>query len=204
MSAGEDLARRIAPVLDKLRGRHALDVPMKKYTWFQVGGPADVLVQPADEEDLAGFLRELPETIPVTVVGVGPNLRVRDGGLEGVVIRLPRKGFDFVRSDGGNRLVAGTAVLDKDLAAAALEHGLGGFAFYHGIPGGIGGALRMNAGANGTETTNRVVEVNAIDRKGNRHVLSRADMGYTYRHSAAPADLIFTSAVFEGEPAPRE
>lgn len=173
---------------------------MAKLTWFQVGGPADLLFQPADEEDLAYFLKRLPEEIPVTVVGVGSNLLVRDGGIEGVVIRLSARGFGNVERIGANRLRCGTAVLDKKLASFALEAGLGGFAFYHGIPGGIGGALRMNAGANGTETTNRLVEAVAIDRKGDRHVLSHSDMGYTYRHSSAPDDLVFTSALFEGVP----
>lgn len=202
--SGEALLANLGDKLSGLRGRLQADADMSRLTWFRVGGPADILFQPADEEDLADFLRKLPEEIPVTVVGVGSNLLVRDGGIEGVVVRLSAKGFGGVEQIGDTRLRSGAAVLDKTLAAKALEAGLGGFAFYHGIPGGIGGALRMNAGANGTETTQRVVEVSAIDRKGERHVLSHAQMGYTYRHSAASPDLIFTSAVFEGEPAPRE
>lgn len=203
-SAGEALLERLSGELGGLRGRLQADADMSKLTWFRVGGPADLLFQPADEDDLALFLSHLPEDIPVTVVGVGSNLLVRDGGIEGVVIRLSAKGFGAVEQISETRLKAGTAALDKKLAAAALEAGIGGFAFYHGIPGGIGGALRMNAGANGTETTERVVEVTAIDRQGRRHVLSHDDMGYTYRHSSAAPDLIFTFAVFEGEPQDRE
>ncbi|MCB1424167.1 MAG: FAD-binding protein, partial [Nitratireductor sp.] len=203
-SAGEALMERLSGELDGLRGRLQADAEMSKLTWFRVGGPADLLFQPADEDDLALFLSRLPDDVPVTVVGVGSNLLVRDGGIEGVVIRLSAKGFGAVEQVSETRLKAGTAVLDKKLAAAALEAGIGGFAFYHGIPGGIGGALRMNAGANGTETTQRVIEVTAIDRQGKRHVLSHADMGYTYRHSSAAPDLIFTSALFEGVPQDRE
>ena len=199
-SAGEALLERLSGRMDGLRGRLQADADMSKLTWFRVGGPADLLFQPADEDDLALFLSGLPQDVPVSVVGVGSNLLVRDGGIKGVVIRLSAKGFGDVEQVSEIRLKAGAAVLDKKLAAAALEAGIGGFAFYHGIPGGIGGALRMNAGANGTETTQRVVEVTAIDRQGGRHVLSHDDMGYTYRHSSAAPDLIFTSAVFEGVP----
>lgn len=186
---------------DSIRGRLTPNAPMSKITWFQVGGPADLLFQPADEDDLASFLKMLPADVPVMVVGIGSNLLVRDGGIDGVVIRLSGKGFGQIERVGDTRIRAGTAVPDKRVAAAALDAGLGGFAFYHGIPGAIGGALRMNAGANGTETTNRVVEVTAIDRQGERHTLTHADMGYAYRHSGAAKDLIFTSALFEGEPA---
>lgn len=198
--SGAALLENLKPRLEGVRGRLTPDALMSKLTWFQVGGPADILFQPADEDDLALFLKQLPEEIPVMVVGVGSNLLVRDGGIEGVVVRLSAKGFGMAEELGDNRILAGSAIPDKRLAAKALELGLGGFEFYHGIPGGIGGALRMNAGANGTETTNRVVEVHAIDRKGEKHVLSHADMGYTYRHSAAADDLIFTKAVFEGVP----
>ena len=196
--SGQDLLDRLD--VSGIRGRLTPDAAMSKITWFQVGGPADLLFSPADEEDLALFLSRLPAEVPVLVVGIGSNLLVRDGGIEGVVIRLSGRGFGKIEDLGGNRLYAGAAVPDKRLAAAALDAGLGGFEFYHGIPGAIGGALRMNAGANGTETTDRVVEVHALDRQGKRHVLSHADMGYSYRHSEAPKDLIFTGAVFEGEP----
>lgn len=201
---GEVLLRKLQGNFAGIRGRLTADASMAKITWFQVGGPADILFQPADEDDLAQFLTNLPEEIPVMVVGVGSNLLVRDGGLEGVVIRLSARGFGSTRRIGETRVSAGAAVPDKKLAAFAYELGLGGFEFYHGIPGGIGGALRMNAGANGTETTNRVIEVHGLDRQGQPHVLSHDQMGYSYRHSGAPQDLIFTSAVFEGRPDDRD
>ena len=196
--SGAELLQRIDA--GSVRGRLTPDALMSKITWFQAGGAADLLFSPADEADLAEFLKVLPADIAVLVVGIGSNLLVRDGGVEGVVIRLSGKGFGQVEELGGNRLKAGAACPDKRVAGAALEAGLGGFEFYHGIPGAIGGALRMNAGANGTETTDRVVEVHALDRYGNKHVLSHGDMGYSYRHSEADKNLIFTSAVFEGVP----
>ena len=189
--------------LEGVRGRILRDAPLAPYTWLRVGGAADVLFSPADADDLSAFLAQVPGEVSVTVIGVGSNLLVRDGGVEGVVIRLGAKGFGTIEPAGENRLRAGTAVPDKRLAAAALEAGIGGFAFYHGIPGTVGGALRMNAGANGTETTQRVVEVEAVDRQGRKHRLTHAEMGYTYRHSAAAPDLIFTAATFQGEQADR-
>ncbi len=200
---GENLLKKLQGKFTGIRGRITPDASMAKITWFQVGGPADLLFQPQDEDDLVLFLKNLPEEIPVMVVGVGSNLLVRDGGIDGVVIRLSARGFGSAEVIGDNQILAGAAVRDKKLAATAFEAELGGFEFFHGIPGGIGGALRMNAGANGTETTNRVVEVHAIDRKGERHVLNHKQMGYTYRHSDAPADLIFTSAVLKGDPTDR-
>ena len=173
---------------------------MDKITWFRVGGLADALFQPADEDDLAAFLKAVPEDVPLTIVGIGSNLLVRDGGIAGFVVRLSAKGFGTAEQVSPTRIRAGAATPDKRVAAVALEAGIGGFHFYHGIPGAIGGALRMNAGANGVETREWVVEVRALDRQGNLHVLANADMGYAYRHSSAPADLIFTSAVFEGYP----
>ncbi|NDW06569.1 UDP-N-acetylmuramate dehydrogenase [Jiella pacifica] len=198
------LLDRLGDRLAGLRGRLKPDAEMSKLTWFQVGGPADLLFQPADEDDLALFLERLPDEIPVLVVGVGSNLLVRDGGIEGVVIRLSAKGFGNVEQRSDTMLFAGAALPDKRLAAAALEAGIGGFHFYHGIPGALGGALRMNAGANVVETMERVVEVHALDRRGRRHVLTNAEMGYSYRHSEAARDLIFTGAVFEGYPADRD
>ena len=198
--SGAAILEQLGEARSEVRGRLTVDAPMSKITWFQVGGPADLLFSPADEDDLARFLSALPADVPVTVVGVGSNLLVRDGGIEGVVIRLSPKGFGQVEQVDSTRLLAGAAVQDKRLAAAALEAGLGGFEFYHGIPGTIGGALRMNAGANGGETTDRLVCVRAVDRNGEFHTLSHGDMGYSYRHSAASKDLIFVSGEFEGEP----
>jgi UDP-N-acetylmuramate dehydrogenase len=184
-----------------IRGRITPNAELAPFTWFRVGGPAELLFQPADTEDLALFLSRLGPAVPVTVIGVGSNLLVRDGGIPGVTIRLSAKGFGQAVGEGATRIRAGTALPDKRLAAFALEQKLAGFAFYHGIPGTIGGALRMNAGANGGETRQRLVEARALDRQGKLHVLSNADMGFTYRHSAAPDDLIFTDALFEGTPA---
>ena len=198
---GEALINKLGSRLEGLRGRLTPNAEMDKVTWFRAGGPAEVMFQPADEEDLALFLANVPDEIPVMPVGIGSNLLVRDGGIAGFVVRLSVKGFGEAVQASDTTIRAGAMTPDKRVAALALELGLGGFHFYHGIPGGIGGALRMNAGANGVETRERVVEVRAIDRKGNLHVMSNADMGYAYRNSSAPKDLIFTSALFEGFPA---
>jgi len=204
MNRGGALLEKLGDRLAGLRGRMTPNAEMDKITWFRAGGLADALYQPADEEDLAAFLKAVPEDVPITVVGIGSNLLVREGGIPGFVVRLSAKGFGEAEMIGPNRIRAGAATPDKRVAALALEAGIGGFHFFHGIPGGVGGALRMNAGANGVETRERVVEVRALDRKGEVHILSNADMGYAYRHSAAPKDYIFTSAVFEGHPEDRE
>lgn len=200
MTAGDALLARLGDRLSGLRGRMTPNAEMEKITWFRAGGLADVLYQPADEDDLAAFLKAVPLDVPVMVVGIGSNLLVREGGIAGFVVRLSAKGFGEAEVISETRIRAGAACPDKRLAGVALEAGIGGFHFYHGIPGGVGGALRMNAGANGVETRERVVEVRALDRQGNLHVLSNEEMGYAYRHSSAAADLIFTSAVFEGYP----
>ncbi len=196
--SGQNLIERLGDRLKGLRGKLVANAGMDKITWFRTGGAAEALFQPQDEEDLAEFLRVVPEEIPITLVGIGSNLLVRDGGLDGFVVRLSAKGFGWVEQKSDTRLEAGAALPDKRLAAKAQEAGIGGFHFFHGIPGGLGGALRMNGGANGVETCERVVEVRALDRQGNRHVLTREEMGYSYRKSEAPADLIFTSALLEG------
>jgi UDP-N-acetylmuramate dehydrogenase len=204
MNRGAALLAKLGDRLDGLRGRLTPSAEMDKITWFRAGGVADALYQPADEEDLAAFLKAVPEEVPITIVGIGSNLLVREGGISGFVVRLSAKGFGEAEVISSTGIRAGAATPDKRLAAAALEAGIGGFHFYHGIPGGVGGALRMNAGANGVETRERVIEVRALDRKGEVHVLSNADMDYAYRHSSAPKDLIFTSAVFEGFPEDRD
>lgn len=185
-----------AAALD-LRGRLLADQPLADLTWFRVGGPAEVLFTPADEEDLARLLASLDPDVPVTVIGLGSNLIVRDGGVPGVVVRLGGKAFGSIAID-GDALTVGTAVPDMRLAKAAAEAGLDGLAFYRGIPGSIGGALRMNAGAHGGETTDVLVEARGIDRGGALRTFSHADMGFSYRHSDAPEDVIFTRAVFRG------
>jgi UDP-N-acetylmuramate dehydrogenase len=190
---GADLRRR----MPKLRGRVVANQSLAELTWFRVGGPAQVLFMPEDENDLAYFLANLPPEIPVTVIGLGSNLIVRDGGVPGVVVRLGR-GFGKVSVDGPN-LRAGVAVPDVKVARAAQEAGLSGLSFLRGIPGSIGGALRMNGGAYGREVKDALVEARAVDRAGQIHRLSNADMGFSYRHCGVPDDRVFTQAVFRGE-----
>jgi UDP-N-acetylmuramate dehydrogenase len=196
---GRDLESRLVASLPKLRGRLKAETPLKDLTWFRAGGPAEVLYSPADEADLAYFLSEVPAAIPVTVIGLGSNLLVRDGGIEGVVIRLGR-GFGEVTAEDGYRVRAGAAVPDVKVARAAAEAGIAGLSFYRGIPGCVGGALRMNGGAHGRETREVLVEARAVDRKGNVHVLPVEALDYAYRHCGAPDDVIFTEALFQGEP----
>ncbi|GAB5506931.1 MAG: UDP-N-acetylmuramate dehydrogenase [Rhizobiaceae bacterium] len=198
MTDGKALLERLGEPLAGIRGRMTPDAGMDKVTWFRAGGPAEVLYQPADADDLSAFLKALPAEVPVMAVGIGSNLLVREGGIPGFVVRLSAKGFGEVEQVSDTRLKVGAAVPDKRLAAAALEAGIGGLHFYHGIPGAIGGAIRMNAGANGVETADHIVEIHAIDRNGDQVVLTRDEMGYAYRHSSASKDLIFTAAVYEG------
>src|ERR1700754_1424671 len=182
----------------KLRGRLMPNQSLAELTWFRVGGPAQVLFMPEDEADLAYLLAHLPDDIPVIVVGLGSNLIVRDGGVPGVVIRLGR-GFSEVTVE-GTRVRAGAAVPDVKVARTAQEAGIAGLAFLRGIPGAIGGALRMNGGAYGRETKDALIEARAVDRQGRLHVFSNSDMHYTYRHCGAPDDVICTQALFQGAP----
>jgi UDP-N-acetylmuramate dehydrogenase len=182
-----------------LAGKLTLDAPLDKLTWFRVGGPAQVLFEPADEADLAAFVKALDPALPVTVIGLGSNLLVRDGGVPGAVIRLGAP-FAGINREDDNRMRAGAAAPDVKLAHAALKAGLQGLSFLRGIPGTIGGALRMNGGAYGRETADVLVEARAIARNGTSHVLTVEEMGYSYRHCAAPEDLIFVSGLFQGEP----
>ena len=198
------LLTRLGDRLSGFRGRLQAAAPLAPVVWFRAGGPAELLAIPEDADNLAALLAALPGDVPVTVIGLGSNLLVRDGGIDGVVVRLSARGFGSVRVEEGDRIRVGTALADRRLAAAALEAGLGGFAFYHGIPGGIGGALRMNAGAHGVETCERLLEATAIDRRGNTVTLAAADLGYAYRQCGAPDDLIFVEAVFQGVPAEPE
>ncbi|TCL74991.1 UDP-N-acetylmuramate dehydrogenase [Rhizobium sp. BK251] len=200
---GEKLLASLGEGVKDIRGRLTPDAPMDRVTWFRAGGLAELMFQPHDVEDLVAFLKILPAEVPLTVVGMGSNILVRDGGIPGIVLRLSAKGFGSVELAGENRIVAGAICPDKHVAAMAMDNGIGGFHFFYGIPGAIGGAARMNAGANGSETRDRLVEVHAVDRQGNRHILSNADMGYSYRHSSAAEDLIFTHVIFEGYPEDR-
>jgi UDP-N-acetylmuramate dehydrogenase len=193
-----DIAREIAAHAPALRGRLTANAPLAPYTWFRVGGPAQLLFQPADEEDLSYFLSLLPDQIPVTTIGLGSNVIVRERGVAGAVIRLGGRAFGAIEAIADHRIAAGTAAPDVRLASAAAAAGVAGLEFYRGIPGSIGGALRMNAGAHGGETRRALVEARGIDRSGAATTYSAAEMGYSYRHSLAPADVIFTQAVFQG------
>ena len=199
-----DIAPDLAAKLPELRGRLMPNQSLAELTWFRVGGPAQILFMPEDEVDLAYFLGQLPATIPVTVIGLGSNLIVRDGGVPGVVVRLGR-GFGEVKVEDGSRVRAGTAVPDVNVSRAAQEAAIAGLAFFRGIPGAVGGALRMNGGAYGRETKDALLEARGVDRQGRVRVFSNGDMHYTYRHCGAPDEIIFTQALFQGAPGdPRE
>ena len=186
--------------MPQLRGRLLANQPLAELTWFRVGGPAQVLFTPADQDDLAYFLKNLPDQVPVYVVGVGSNLIVRDGGLPGVVIRLSPRGFGETAAE-GDVVSAGAAALDKRVAETAAAAGLAGLEFLFGIPGSIGGALRMNAGANGAETKDVLIDATGIDRRGNKLTFGNAEMKFVYRNSGVDPSVIFTSARFRGRAA---
>jgi UDP-N-acetylmuramate dehydrogenase len=192
---GEELLKRLPAV----RGRLEANAVLADLTWFRVGGPAEVLFTPLDEADLADFLRATPADVEVYVIGVGSNLLVRDGGVPGVVVRLGR-GFSEMKVEPGHRIRVGAAVPDVRVAKFACDNVIDGLTFLRGIPGTIGGALRMNGGAYGGETRDVVVEVRGVDRSGKSHVLSNADMKYSYRHCGAAEDLVFTEALLQGRP----
>jgi UDP-N-acetylmuramate dehydrogenase len=187
--------------LPQVRGRILKDEPLAPFTWFRVGGPADVIFLPEDEADLADFLKGLDPAVPVTPIGVGSNTLVRDGGVDGVVIRLG-KAFGNIEPRGDNRIFAGAAVLDAVLAREAGKAGIAGLEFYRGVPGSIGGATVMNAGCYGAETKDVLVEAYAVTRAGEPVTFTNAQMDFSYRKSAKAAEggLIFTGALFEGRP----
>src|SRR3954471_809152 len=192
-----DLTRELKAAMPDLRGRLLGNEPLAPLTWFRVGGPAQVLFTPADQDDLAYFLAKLRGEIPVYVVGVGSNLIVRDGGMPGVVIRLSPRGFGETTAD-GDIVSAGTAALDKRVAEMAAAANVSGLEFFFGIPGTIGGALRMNAGANGAETKDVLIEASGVGRDGKKHIFTNADMKFVYRNSGIDPSVIFTSARFRG------
>lgn len=192
------LIQRLPPV----RGSYAAGAPLKDLTWFRAGGPAEVLFRPQDVEDLAGFLRGCPASVPVTVVGVGSNLLVRDGGIAGVVIRLG-SGFNKISAEPRARVRAGAAALDTAVARACAEAGIAGLEFLRGIPGTIGGGLCMNAGAYGAEFKDVLIEAVAVRRDGGIETLSPAQMDFSYRRSGAATDRIFVEALFQGVPGER-
>ena len=198
-------ARQTQHLIDRLppvRGRLTADASLSPVTWFRVGGAAEVLFRPADADDLAEFLAKRPPDVPVTVIGVASNLLVRDGGVDGVVVRLGR-GFTAIEVSGA-KVTAGAAVLDLNVAIASRTAGVGGLEFLSGIPGTIGGALRMNAGAYGREIKDVLESATALDNTGARHELSLAEMGLSYRHCGVPEDWIFLGATLRGVEADRD
>ncbi|HEV8679426.1 MAG TPA: UDP-N-acetylmuramate dehydrogenase [Stellaceae bacterium] len=192
---GSALIRRLPPV----RGRLTADVPLCPLTWFRVGGPAEILFQPADAEDLAAFLAALPAEIPLTVIGVASNLLVRDGGIPGVTVRM-FPGFSRIVSTRPNEVRAGAGALDRNVARAAAQAGIAGLEFLSGIPGTIGGGFRTNAGAYGREFKDALALVDTVDRRGRWHTVDAVELGLSYRHSDFPADWIVTGATFVGSP----
>ncbi len=188
--------------LPAVRGSLRADAPLAGFMWFRVGGPAEILFSPADRDDLAGFLAALPDDMPVTAIGAGSNLLVRDGGIPGVTIRLGRP-FAAVECD-GTRIRAGAGAMCVAVARAARDAGIAGFEFMNGIPGTVGGALRMNAGAYGREVGDAVLFAEAVDRTGGIHRLCAVELGFGYRRSTAPEDWIFTGAVLCGKAGARE
>jgi len=189
----------LLPRLPQVRGKYVENAPLADITWLRAGGPAQVLFLPADEADLARFLAETPGDISVRVLGAGSNTLVRDGGLPGVTVRLT-PAFARIEALDGARIRAGAAALDKSVAKAAAKAGVTDLEFYVGVPGSIGGALRMNAGCYGSETKDVLAEAVALDRRGRRLIIPPEELGYAYRHCAAPEDWIFVEAVFQGRP----
>ncbi|WP_245501312.1 UDP-N-acetylmuramate dehydrogenase [Lichenibacterium minor] len=185
--------------LPDFRGRLTAGDSLAAMSWFRVGGPAEVLMVPADEADLAGALARIPAEVPVTPLGLGSNIILRDGGVPGVVLKLGR-GFNAVAVETGGVVQAGAAVPDVKVARAAADAAVDGLAFFRGIPGSIGGALRMNAGAHGGETADVLVEARGVDRDGTPVSFTRAEMGFSYRHCSVPPSVVFTGATFRGRP----
>jgi len=194
-----DLVPGLRSDMPELRGRLMSNQPLGELTWFRVGGPAQLLFMPEDEEDLAYFLFRLPAEVPVTVTGLGSNLIVRDGGIAGAVIRLGRS-FGTIAVEDGVRIRAGAAVPDVKVARTAQDAAIAGLSFYRGIPGAVGGVLRMNGGAYGGETKDVLLEARGVDRSGQVHVFDAAAMHYSYRHCGVADDVIFTAALFGGTP----
>jgi UDP-N-acetylmuramate dehydrogenase len=192
----QSAAKRLLERLPKVRGELEESAPLDRETWFRAGGPADVLFRPADRDDLIAFIKQKPNDVPVTVIGYGSNLLVRDGGVAGVVVRMGKRMAEIAIE--GDEVSAGAGAGDVLVSAAARDAGLGGLEFLSGIPGTIGGALRMNAGAYGREMKDVVIECKALDPAGELHKLKLSDLGFDYRHCGLPEDWIFTSAVMRG------
>ncbi|HSR54672.1 MAG TPA: FAD-binding protein, partial [Alphaproteobacteria bacterium] len=198
MTPADTMSGRLIDRLPPVRGRYRENADLSRITWFGVGGPAEVMFRPADAEDLAHFLEARPADVEVTVIGVGSNLLVRDGGVPGVVIRLGREfaGIDAT----GTAIIAGAGALDSSVAKVSAASGITGLEFLAGIPGTIGGALRMNAGAYDREMKDVVTEAEAIAPDGRRHTLTNEALGFSYRNTTVPQDWVFVSAKLQGEP----
>ena len=197
MMAAKKTTQALLERLPEVRGSLEADAPLDRFTWFRVGGAADVLFRPADSDDLAAFLKAKPADVPLTMIGLGSNLLVRDGGVPGVVVRLGR-GLGAVKAD-GITVVAGAGATDRSVAAAARDAGIAGLEFLTGVPGMIGGALRMNAGAYGSEMRDIVTAAKALSPDGELHDLTPKELGFSYRHSGVPEDWIFIEATLQGE-----
>ena len=182
--------------LPQVRGRYAPHADLKKMVWFQVGGPADVVFKPADVQDLADFLKQLPQEVPVTILGVGSNVLIRDQGIEGVVIKLTRA-FTKIKMD-GDQVTVGAGALAKTVALEAASHGIADLEFLSGIPGSMGGVVKMNAGAYGSELKDVIVSCSVINRQGQHKKLESKDITFTYRHSSLPEDWIVVETTLRG------
>lgn len=196
-----DITADLSKRLPDLRGQLLANVPLAPWTWFKTGGPAQAVFQPEDADDLGYFLSHLDPAIPVLPLGLGSNLLVRDGGIAGVVIALGPS-FNTIDFD-GETVIVGAGVSDVKLASAAAMASVAGFSFLRGIPGSIGGALKMNAGAFGGEVKDILLDCEGVDRSGALRRFTLADMGFTYRHSAVEG-VIFTKARFVAEPGDQE
>jgi UDP-N-acetylmuramate dehydrogenase len=191
-------AHRLVDRLPAVRGRYSENVSLAGITWFRVGGPAEVLFRPADRDDLMSFLAQCPSDVPIQPIGVGSNLLVRDGGIAGVVIRLGRGFTDVKQVVGQPILIVGAATLDVNVALTARDCAIAGLEFLRGVPGTIGGALKMNAGAYGREIKDVLIEAEAVDRQGNLHKLTPTELGLAYRHSEVPDDMVLIGATLKG------
>jgi UDP-N-acetylmuramate dehydrogenase len=194
-----DIVPGIKSRAPELRGRLLANQPLAESAWFRVGGPAQALFMPDDEQDLAYFLYHLSADVPVMVLGGASNVIIRDGGIPGVVVRLGAR-FGSAAIEDGHRVRADTGMLDARVSRAARDAGVAGLEFLSGIPGGIGGALRMNAGAYGGETKDILIEARGVDRTGIVRTFTGTDMGYSYRRSSVAEDIVFTEALFQGRP----
>ena len=196
--SGESGLERVMPAV---RGQVVVNAPLNKMTWLGVGGPAEILFTPADQDDLEFFLANQPNA-PLTVIGGGSNLLIRDGGIPGVVVHLG-KPFDTLKID-GDKIICSTGVKNMEISKAAMEAGLSGFEFLCGIPGTLGGSIRMNAGAHGRSTSDIVEELSAFDIIGKKIVLQKNEIPFEYRTNALPDNWIFTEAVLKGTPENKE